>query len=475
MQMTEDIIRNVVQEVLAQMGNGAALTNGKAPARASGNLGAFATADDAVAAADAAFQAFRKRPLADRKKAVDCIRKICVEQADELGRLELEETKIGRLDHKIGKLRDAIPRVPGVEYLRTDNSAGDDGLTLTDFAPFGVIGAITPVTHSLPTLAGNAINMLSAGNTVVFNAHPSGARIACEGLKRFNRAIIEAIGIENLLTIIDPPTLESANDLFKHRGVRLLVVTGGPAVARAALASNKRAIVAGPGNPPVVVDATACLDNAAKSIIAGGSFDNNLLCIGEKQVFAVAQIFDSLTEAMSRHGGFRLTAGQVEALTQTAFQKGQDGALHVNKDLIGKDPAVLGQYAGVKVPQGTQLLFGETGAEHPFVDHEQMMPFVPFVRVTNVDRAIALAKESEQGYGHTAILHSRDTSVMSKMGKIMDCTIFVVNGPCTAGLGLGGEGELSYSIAGPTGEGVTTPLTFTRQRRTSLIGGMRFI
>jgi aldehyde dehydrogenase len=476
MQTTEDLIRNVVQEVLAQMGNGVAHTNGKAHGRtAAGSLGVFSTVDDAVSAADAAFQAFRSRPLADRKKVVDCIRTICVNQAQELGRLELEETKIGRLDHKIAKLENAIPRVPGVEYLRTDNDCGDNGLTLTDYVPFGVIGAITPVTHSLPTLAGNAINMLAAGNTVVFNAHPSGARIAAEGVRRFNKAIRESIGIDNLLTIIDPPTLESAAALFDHKAVRILVVTGGPAVARAALASKKRAIVAGPGNPPVVVDGTACLDNAARSIVTGGAFDNNLLCIGEKQVFAVAQVFDSLMETMTRHGGFRLTAAQVEALTQAAVQKGNDGALHINKELIGQDPAVLGKHAGAKVPEGTQLLFAETGAEHPFVHLEQMMPFVPFVRVSNVDRAIALAKESEHGFGHTAMLHSRDTSVMSRMGKIMDCTIFVVNGPSTAGLGLGGEGVLSYSIAGPTGEGVTTPLTFCRQRRSSVVGGMRFV
>jgi aldehyde dehydrogenase len=331
------------------------------------------------------------------------------------------------------------------------------------------------VTHSLPTLAGNAINMLAAGNTVVFNAHPSGARIAAEGLRRFNKAIREAIGLENLLTIIDPPTLESAAALFDHKGVRLLVVTGGPAVARAALASKKRAIVAGPGNPPVVVDATACLENAARSIVAGGSFDNNLLCIGEKQVFAVAQIFDPLMEVMSRHGAFRLTASQVDALTQAAFEKGTDGALHVKKDLIGQDPAVLAKYAGAKISEGTQLLYAETGADHPFVTFEQMMPFVPFVRVSNVDRAIALAKESEHGFGHTAILHSRDTDVMTRMGKIMDCTIFVVNGPCVAALGSGGEGSASFSIAGPTGEGITTPLTFCRQHRSSIIKGMRFV
>ena len=472
MQMTEDIIRNVIQEVLSQMGNGAALSNGRSSA---GSDGVYGSVDDAVAAADAAFQAFRTRPIEDRAKAVACIRKICVEQADELGRREMEETRIGRVDHKIAKLRDTIPLIPGTEYLKSDVAAGDKGLSLTDYAPFGVIGAITPVTHSLPTLAGNAINMLASGNTVVFNAHPSGMNIAAEGVRRFNRAIRAAIGIGDLLTINHPPTLESANGLFNNRTVRLLVVTGGPAVARAALGSKRRAIVAGPGNPPVVVDATACLDTAARSVIAGASFDNNLLCIGEKQVFAVSEIFDPLMEAVANRGGYRLSASQIDALTREAFKKGSDGELHVNKDLVGQDPAVLGRYAGAQVPAEFQILFGETGADHPFVQHEQMMPFIPFVRVPNVDTAIALAKESEHGYGHTALLHSRDTSVMSKMGKAMDCTIFVVNGPSAAGLGIGGEGTTSFSIAGPTGEGVTTPLTFTRQRRSAVIGSMRFV
>ena len=473
MNMTEDLIRSVVQQVLSQMGTASsAVGTTSAP---SGKEGVFPTADSAVTAAEAAFHAFKSRPYSDRAKAIDCIKTICIEQAEELGKLEIEETKIGRLDHKIVKLRVAIPKVPGVEFLRTDNASGDLGLTLTDYTPFGVIGAITPVTHSLPTLAGNAINMLASGNTVVFNAHPSGANIAAEGVRRFNRAIQKAIGLENLLTIIDPPTLESANALFDHKGVKLLVVTGGPAVARAALASKRRAVVAGPGNPPVVVDATACIENAAKSIIEGAAFDNNLLCIGEKQVFAVSEIFDKLLDSVGSHGGFRLTSSQIDALTKAAFAAGDGGKLYVQKDLIGQDPAVLAKHAGVSVPPGTQILFGETSSDHPFVQHEQMMPFIPFIRVTSVDKAIALAKESEHGYGHTAILHSRDTTVMSKMGKTMDCTVFVVNGPSPAGIGLGGEGTIGFSIAGPTGEGVTNPLTFCRQRRTAVVGGMRFV
>ncbi len=468
MQMSEDLIRNVVQQVLSQMGS--AVSNGATSKPSS--LGVYPSADAAVIASQAAFEKYRTRPLSDRAKAIELIKKICVENAEELGKKELDETKIGRLDHKIAKLALSIPAIPGVEFLKTDIHTGDLGAWLTDYAPFGVIGAITPVTHSLPTLAANAIAMLAGGNTVVFNAHPGGAKIAAEGVRRFNKAIRDAIGLDDLLTIIHPPTLESAAALFDHRSVKLLVVTGGPAVARAALASKKRAVVAGPGNPPVVVDATACLTNAAESIVFGASFDNNLLCIGEKQVFAVSEIFDKLMDVMSTKGGFRLNHSQIENLSRAAFVKGDDGKLHVNKDLVGMDPDVLGRHAGVEVPKGTQLLYGETGDNHPFVDIEQMMPFVPFVRVPNVDRAIELAKLSEHGYGHTAVLHSRDTSIMTKMGKIMDCTIFVINGPSTQS--LGGPAPTSFSIAGPTGEGVTTPLTFLRHRRTA-INGLRFL
>jgi aldehyde dehydrogenase len=331
------------------------------------------------------------------------------------------------------------------------------------------------VTHSLPTLAGNAINLLASGNALVCNPHPSGARIACKGVQLFNQAIEKAIGIGNLLTIIGTPTLESAQAIFDHRDVRLLCVTGGPAVGRAALRSPKRAIVAGPGNPPVVVDETADLDNAAKSIVAGAAYDNNLLCIGEKEVFAVASIFDELLEAMTRHKAVRLNAAQVAALTKAAFVMGDGKKLHVNKDLIGKDPVELAKAAGFSVPADTELLCGETDESNPFVPEEQMMPFVPFVRVPDVDTAIALAIKYEHGFKHTALIHSRNIETITRMGRAVNTTLFIQNGPSVAGLGLGGEGYLSFSIATPTGEGVTTPLTFTRVRRSSTVGALRVV
>jgi aldehyde dehydrogenase len=317
--------------------------------------------------------------------------------------------------------------------------------------------------------------MLAAGNALVVNPHPAGARIACKGTELFNRAIYDAIGIDNLITIIRNPTLESAQAIFDHREIKLICVTGGPAVARAALRSPKRAIVAGPGNPPVVVDETADLENAARCIIEGAAYDNNLLCIAEKEVFAVAVIFDELMDAMTHYNAVRLDRGQIEALTKVAFVKGDDGKLHVNKDFVGQDAAVLAQRAGFTVPADTELLFGETDESHPFVAEEQMMPFVPFVRVPDVDTAIALAKKYEHGFKHTAIIHSRNVDTITRMGREMDTSLYVQNGPCMASLGSGGEGYPSFSIATPTGEGVTTPLTFTRQRRSSTVKSMRVL
>jgi aldehyde dehydrogenase len=473
MQVTDELIRNVVQEVLSHMRNGRA-ASGNGQTRQGG---VFEDVESAVAAAVEAQKQFEARGLEDRRKAVACIREICIEQAETLGREEFEETRIGRLEHKIEKLIVCGERIPGVEFLRTEAVTGENGVTLTEYAPFGVIGVVTPVTHSLPTLACNAINMLAAGNSLVCNPHPSGARIACKGTQLFNQAIYEAIGIDNLLTIIHNPTLESAQAIFDHRQVRLLCVTGGPAVGRAALRSPKRAIVAGPGNPPVVVDETADLERAARSIIQGAAYDNNLLCIGEKEVFAVAAIFDELMDAMTRYKAVRLDRNQIEALTKAAFVPAADdkSKLVVNKDLLGQDAAVLAERAGVKVPGDAELLFGETLESNPFVEQEQMMPFVPFVRVPDVDTAIALAKKYEHGFKHTAIIHSRNVEAITRMGREMDTSLFIQNGPSVAGLGSGGEGYLSYSIATPTGEGVTTPLTFARQRRSSTVGSMRVL
>jgi aldehyde dehydrogenase len=475
MQIDEQTIRSVVRQVLAEVGRMPPVhaSNGHATRR-----GVFTDVNEAVAAARSAFEELSGRTIDDRRRIINHIRRISIEQSVELGTMEMDETKIGRLEHKIEKLKTLGEKTPGVEFLKSEVFSGDRGLAVIEHAPFGVIGAITPVTHSLPTITGNAVNMIAAGNTLVVNPHPAGKRVAAEGVRRFNEAIYRDLGIDNLICIIAEPTLESANAIFGHRDIALICVTGGPAVARAALNSGKRAIVAGPGNPPVVVDETADFDRAAKNIIYGASYDNNLLCIAEKEVFAVGKAFDAMMAAMERAGAVRLDRNEVDKLTSVAITTVGEGDRRHDvpaKEFLGQDAVVLARAIGRMVPPATELLFGETEVTSPFVPVEQMMPFVPFVRCRDIDEAIARAVEAEHGFRHTSMIHTNSVRNMTRMGRAMDTTLFVKNGHCMTALGLGGEGYLSFSIAGPTGEGVTTPLTFTRERRCSLVDDLHIL
>jgi aldehyde dehydrogenase len=440
--------------------------------------GVFATASQACEAAQNAFLQLQKKGVAARAKVVEIVKTMAEANAVEWGRLELEETKIGRLDHKIEKLQ-IIKLVPGVEWLRPAARSGDHGITLEEYTPFGVVGVVTPSTHSIPTLSGNIVNIVAAGNSMVFNAHPAAARCAALAVREYNKAIQRETGIENLVCIIEHPTFDSFREMCAHEAVRLLCVTGGPGVVKAAMQTGKRAICAGPGNPPVLVDDTACMKRAAKAIIQGAAYDNNLLCIGEKEVFALDKIADRLMTQMENHGAVRLNSSQLERLSKACFtfKEGQGAGCgpepSVNKDYIGKDAPVLAQAAGLNVPSGTQLLFAETDAGHPFVVEEQMMPFLPVVRVKSVEEGIQASLVAEHNYKHTSIIHSHDVEHMTAMARALDTTLFIKNGPCMAGLGLGGEGYLSYSVATPTGEGVTNPQTFTRVRRCVMVDNLR--
>jgi aldehyde dehydrogenase len=455
----------------AQKSCGCAARRGKHP------FGVFQDANQACAAAQDAFLQLRQQGVAARERIVDILKLLADARAVEWGRLEFEETKIGRLEHKIEKLR-LLRLAPGVEWLRPNARSGDHGITLEEYAPFGVIGAVTPSTHSIPTLSGNAISIVAAGNAVVFKPHPSAARCAATAVRAYNEAIRQEIGIENLICLCAQPALDTFQAIWSHEAVRLLLVTGGSAAVKAAMQTGKRAICAGPGNPPVLVDDTCCLTRAAKSVIQGAAYDNNLLCIGEKQLFVLDNVADKLMDEMGRLGAARLSSNQLDALTKAAFtfQEGRGGGgarAAVNRDFVGKDASVLAHAAGADVKPDTQLLFAETDENHPFVLEEQMMPFLPVVRVKSVEEGIEAARKSEHQFRHTSIIHSRNVERMTAMARALDTTIFVKNGPCTAGLGLGGEGYLSYSIATPTGEGVTNPATFARVRRCVMVDNLR--
>jgi len=496
-QLDDRLVREMVQKVLEHIQTGWGPTSTSAPRVANaattapfaqrppaaigghapdGRWGQFSNVDAAVSAAKAAQLALMRQSMTVRKEICQTIRDICRERAEELGNLEYEETRIGHKPHKPLKMLAVANNPMGVGFIPTECFSGDHGITLEEHAPWGVLGVVTPVTHSLPTLAHNAINMIAAGNSLVCNPHPSGKRIAALGARLFNQAIQERTGIDNLICVMVEPTLESAREIFSHPGIRLLAITGGPGVVAAALRSGKRAICAGPGNPPVVVDASADIDNAATCILEGASFDNNLLCLSEKEAFVEAAVYDQLMAALEAVGAYRLSSSQMDQLAKLCIVPGKDGEHgHANREYVGADPQVIAEMIGLRIPPACRMLFGPTDWEHPFVQVEQMMPVLPIVRCATFDECVERALQAEHGFCHTAVIHSRLVDHMTQMGKAVNTTLYVKNGPSVAGNGSGGEGYGGWSIAGATGEGIATPLTYTRVRRCAMIDNLRII
>jgi len=400
-----------------------------------------------------------------------------LKHGDELAELAWQETGLGRAEHKKIKNRLVTEKTPGCEVLRPESTSGDNGLTLMEWAPFGVIGSITPTTNPTSTIICNTIGMLAAGNSVVFNVHPGAAECSMATIRHLNRAITAAGGPQNLVTAVSRPTIESAGELMHHPGINLLVVTGGPGVVAAAMKSGKRSISAGPGNPPVVVDETADINKAAKDIVFGAGFDNNIICVDEKEVFVVDSVADELIAAMRREGAYVADQAELRRIEKEIFAENRGPRAHgvINKEWVGKDAGRILEAIGVTRAPDAKLIIAEVPEDHPLVWTEQLMPVMPVVRVPDVDRGIALAREAEHGFGHSASMHSRNIAALSKMARVMNTSIFVKNGPIVAGLAAGGEGYTSFTIASPTGEGMTSPVSFSRRRRCVMVDHFRIV
>ncbi len=487
MEIDEKRIHSIVQRVLAQLDQDDVTRTTESPPQPapkvpvasvpSGQDGIFPDVDTAIAAAGVAFRALDGMTLELRGRLIDAVRRTAQDNAEVLARVAWQETGMGRPEDKTKKNLLVATKTPGVEDLRPIAWTGDRGLTLVERAPYGVIGAITPSTNPTSTIICNSIGMIAAGNSVVFNAHPGAKDCSAQTVQLLNRAIVSAGGPPNLITAAREPTIESAQRLMKHPGIRLLVVTGGPGVVRVAMNSGKKSICAGPGNPPVVVDETADIDQAARDIVTGASFDNNVVCVLEKEIVVVASVADQLKAALKAHGAHEITSWQMKRLEKVIFHEVHEPPEEsvVNKAWVGRDAKAILKEIGVSVGDEVKLALVEVDRMHALLWTEQLMPVMPLVRVPTADEAIDLAVALEGGRRHTAVMHSKHLDHLSRMAREINCSIFVKNGPSVAGLGFGGEGYTSFSIASPTGEGLTSAKDFGRVRRCTLVDSFRIV
>eukprot|EP01054_Gregarina_sp_Poly1_P002892 Gregarina_sp_Poly_1__2891@NODE_1808_length_3293_cov_7_772784_g1173_i0_p1_GENE_NODE_1808_length_3293_cov_7_772784_g1173_i0NODE_1808_length_3293_cov_7_772784_g1173_i0_p1_ORF_typecomplete_len493_score48_65Aldedh/PF00171_22/2_6e55_NODE_1808_length_3293_cov_7_772784_g1173_i012002678 len=440
--------------------------------------GLFDSVDDAVSACIIAQEQYAETTLEHRNRILHSIRSECSAFLEDFALCAWSETKRGRYEDKLVKQHVAVKDTPGTEELQPRVYTGDCGTTIIDYAPYGVIAAITPFTNPTATVINNSITILAGGNGVVFNPHPSAAVCTTRVIGVIHNAIIRAGGPPGLVVCIRRPTPQTGVELLTHPRTSANLVTGGPSVVKQALQSGKRSFCAGPGNPPVVVDETADLGLAARSIYKGASFDNGMICADEKEVFVVDSVADQLIREFAKLGVYVANDQQTTALLKCIFPAGlppdyQRGL--INREIVGINAAVLLEKIGVKVPDTCKLIITEVTAGHPLVWTEQLTPLLPIVRVASFEEGLKLARKAEYGYKHTSSLYSQNITNISRMARYMTTSIFVSNGAHYTGLGVEGEGVVSFSIAGLTGEGLTRPSTFVREKKLVCLGNLRFV
>lgn len=441
-------------------------------------LGVFENVEDAI---EAAYRAQREwitnYKIEDRQRIIEAIRRWSRTHIEDWCRKIVEETGMGRYEDKVDKHLAVINKTPGTECLTTYALSGDNGLMLEEYGPFGVIAAITPTTNPTETIINNSISMIAGGNSVIFNVHPRAKKVCAECLQVINKAIIDAGGPADLVTMTREPTMDNVDKLAASPKIRMMVGTGGMGMVNALLHSGKKCIGAGEGNPPVIVDETADVVLAGRKIYEGASFDNNIVCFAEKEVFAVEDIYDGLIYELRKNGAFLVNAQQAEQLTKLCIKKKAKGdGYEPNKDWVGKNASEILRQIGVQAPDTCRLAIMEVGADHPFVLCEQLMPVLPIVKVRSFEEAVELAVKAERGNRHTASMYSKNVDHMTVFAKAIETTIFVKNSATKAGLGIGGEGHCTMTIAGPTGEGITDARSFCRKRRCVLAeGGLRIV
>lgn len=430
--------------------------------------GVYNNANDAVLSAREAYRRYTKLNLNERREILEVLRQRLLSEADILAEMTVAETGMGNVEHKTEKIIWALKKTPGVEDLVTEVKTDDAGMTLYELSSYGVVCAVHPCTNPAATLINHTISALAAGNAVVHCPHPRAARMSAYLTSKISEIVQEVCGIDNLAVTVAEPSMVMAREIMRHPDVSLVIATGGTDLLQEALVCGKKVIGGGAANPVVIVDETADIRKAARDIADGASFDNNLMCISEKNIVVVDKIADEFIAELKKNGVY-YTDNQNEMLQLTAATVLPD--LRPNKLMNGKSAEYLLRAAGIQADCETRLIVVNTMKQHPFATLEMLMPIVPLIRVSDFSDALETALQIEQGFRHTAVIHSQSIERLNRAAKEMQTAVFVKNGPSYAGIGFRCDNETSMTIAAVTGEGAVTARHFARKRRCVLVGG----
>lgn len=427
----------------------------------------FQTVDSAVSAARQAQRNLVMMTLHERQRLIEAMHHEILHKAETLAEMAVKQTGMGNVADKVTKLQLAAKNIPGLEDLKASASTGDAGLTLNEYSPYGVVSALISCRFALETIIGNALSAVAAGNAVIFYPYHAAVGI-CEQVISCLESAMHRVGAPaHLLSMVKHEGPERMRALILHPDVDMVVACGGNALAEFAMSCGKKAIATGSSHTPVVVDETANIAQAAKDIIAGVSFDHNMSGCAEKVIVAVEDIADYLKHHLIMAGGYMVESEEeamrlTDLLIDTTTQKPKI-------DYRAQPASALLKALGKQQPAAAIIM--EVNEGHPLLKVDAVAPVIPLVRVKDVNAAINLACDVEQGNRHTAIMHSKHIDHLTLCARALQTVVFIKNAPSYAAIGLGGEGFTSYAIAARTGEGPTSARHFSRSRRCVLSEG----
>ena len=381
--------------------------------------------------------AFSRYDKASVDRIVSAAARAGAAKAREYAEWAVSETGYGVVEHKV--LKNLACSTGIVEAYRDHDyvSPRHDPTTkiLEIPRPAGVVLALTPSTNPVATVFFKALLCLMTRSVVIVSPHPMAKGVCADAARTMAEAAVEAGAPDGVIQVVDEPSVPLINALMTDERTDVIVATGGTAVVRSAYSSGTPAIGVGPGNVPVLVDATADLALAAKRIVDSKSFDNSILCTNESVLICEQSVVDHLVRHLHREGAYLLADEERDRVRQLLFPNGS-----FDLRFVGKDAAHIAGEAGIRVGGNTRILlapFDLVVPEQPFA-HEKLCPVLGLVAVPNVSRGIDAARAVLRitGPGHSAAIHSTDPRTIMDFGAAVRVLRVVVN----VGNSLGSSG-----------------------------------
>ena len=393
--------------------------------------------DNLVKKANIAMEEMMKLNQEEIDNIVQVMAKAGLENHIKLAKLAVEETKKGVFEDKVTKNIFATEYIYNdIKYKKTvgviDENEEEGSMTVAE--PIGIIAGVTPVTNPTSTTMFKSLIAIKGRNSIIFSFHPSAQNCSREAAQILKNAAIKAGAPKDCIQWIEEPSLQASNELMNHKGISIILATGGPGMVKSAYSSGKPALGVGPGNVPCFIEKSADVDEAVNDLILSKTFDNGMICASEQAVIIEKVIYEKVINLMKKQKCYFVNSEEKELLQNTLINS-QTKSL--NPDIVGQSAYTIAKMSGFEVEKDTKILVAEikgVGEDYP-LSKEKLSPVLACIKVEDYKEGIEKCVEMTEfgGIGHSAVIHSNNNEIILEFSKKVKTGRLLVNTPSSQG------------------------------------------